>query len=241
MTMPDALSALGPADALALGFLFLGWIGIGLWIDVVRVGPPSVTRIMAEYRRRWMTEMLTRDPRIYDATILNGLRQGTAFFASTSILAIGGVLALVGNTDPLAGAAQELGEGEVAQVVWQLKLLLVVGFLAVGFLKFVWSNRVFGYCAVVMSAVPNDAAAPEAAGMARQAAELNIRAAINFNRGLRAMYFALAAVTWILGPWALIAATAATLATLWHREFASHSRRVMLAGPGGGSQGRDAG
>ncbi len=240
MTLPDPFSALGATDLVAFALLLGGWAGIGLWIDRAPFGPPSVTRIMADYRRRWMDEMLTRSPRIYDATILNGLRQGTAFFASTCILAIGGVLALVGNTDPLEGVAADLGEAEVSAVVWQLKLLLVVAFLAAGFLKFVWANRVFGYCAVVMSAVPNNPSAPDAPRMARQAAELNIRAAINFNRGLRAMYFALAALTWILGPYPLIVATLATLATLWHREFASLSRRTMLEGPGG-SQARDAG
>ena len=240
MTMSDPFSVLGALDALAVALLVAAWAGIGLWIERGVPARPSVTRIMDEYRRRWMREMLTREPRIFDATILNGLRQGTAFFASTCILAIGGVLALVGNTEPLAGVAHDLGEGEVAKVVWQLKLLLVVAFLAAGFLKFVWSNRVFGYCAVVMSAVPNDPDAPDATELADRAAELNIRAAVNFNRGLRAMYFALAALTWILGPVALILATFATAGTLWHREFASLSRKVMLAPLPQGSQDRDA-
>jgi uncharacterized membrane protein len=231
MTLPEVLSYFGPLDGVALALLLVGWGAIGTWIDRAPVGPRSVTLIMADYRRRWMAEMLTREPRIYDATILNGLRQGTTWFASTSILAIGGVLALVGNTDPLTGVARGLGEEGVAAVVWQLKLLLVVLLLASGFLKFVWSNRVFGYGAVVMSAVPNDPTAPGARGMALQAAELNVRAAINFNRGLRAIYFALAALTWILGPYALILASLATLGTLWHREFASHSRKVMLEPP----------
>ena len=235
--MPDLATLFGPADAAALALLVLSWAGIGLWIETGN----SVTRIMSDYRRRWMAEMVTRQPRVYDATVLNGLRQGTAFFASTSILAIGGVLALVGNTDPLSGAAETLGEGMIAPVVWQIKLLLVAAFLVAGFLKFVWANRVYGYCAVVMSAVPNDVDDPEVGETSRLAAELNIRAAINFNRGLRAMYFALPAMTWLLGPLALALATAVTVTTLWRREFASFSRKLMVAGPDAASQGRDPG
>ena len=60
---------------------------------------------MAQYRREWMTQMVTRDPRIFDAQIISSLRQGTAFFASTSMLAIGGTLAMIGNGEKLSGIA----------------------------------------------------------------------------------------------------------------------------------------
>ena len=72
-------------------------------------------------------------------------------------------------------------------------------FLADALLKFIWSNRLFGYCAVLMAAVPNDADDPRAFHRAAQAAEVNITAARSFNRGLRSVYFALAALAWLLG------------------------------------------
>ncbi|MEM9344177.1 MAG: DUF599 domain-containing protein [Pseudomonadota bacterium] len=226
MLFDGPLAALTVTDVAAVVALFLTWLGLGYWIDTVPVGPPSVTRLMSDYRRRWMHEMVTRQPRIYDATVLNGLRQGTAFFASSSLIAIGGALALIGNTEQLMGAATELGDEETATVVWQLKLCLVVVFLANAFLKFVWANRIFGYCAVVMSAVPNEVS-DTAYKVAAQAAEINIRAAINFNRGLRSMYFALAAVTWVIGPLALGAATAIAAYTIWQREFVSRPRAIL--------------
>ena len=101
-------------------------------------------------------------------------------------------------------------------------------FLTSAFLKFVWANRVFGYCAVVMASVPNDATDPIAFPRAAQAAELNIRAAMNFNRGLRSMYFALAALAWLLGPLALVIATFAAAWMIWAREFSSTPRNVLL-------------
>ena len=63
---------------------------------------------------------------------------------------------------------------------------------------------------------------------AGQAAEINISAAKGFNRGLRSVYFALGSLGWLLGWPALLVGTAVTVAVLLRREFASHSRRVMI-------------
>ena len=100
--------------------------------------------------------------------------------------------------------------------------------LANALLKFVWSHRLFGYCAIMMAAVPNDYNDPMAAPRARQAAEINITAAKSFNRGLNSIYFALAALGWLIGPLELIAATVLTAGVQLRREFASQSRLVML-------------
>ena len=77
-----------------------------------------------------------------------------------------------------------------------------------------------------MAAVPAPGH-PDTERVARQAAELNIRAAYNFNRGLRSLYFALAALAWTLGPVALIVATIACAVNLLEREFASKPHRIL--------------
>ena len=228
MTLTDLLGLLWPLDLIAVGLLFVSAAALGWIIEHPPAGRSSVTVIMADYRRDWMARFAERDNRIFDSNILASLRQGTNFFASTSILAIGGVLALVGNTDRLTELAADLTDETAPNVLWEVKLLTVALFLAAGFLRFVWSNRIFGYCAVVMGAVPNDPADPEAARLAARAAELNIRAALNFNRGLRAVYYALGAAAWLLGPLALLLATAAVSWVVWSREFASVPRDVIL-------------
>ena len=58
-----------------------------------------------------------------------------------------------------------------------------------------------------------------------------ITAARSFNRGMRATYFALAAVAWLAGALALAGAALITLAVLYRREFASHSRTILLRIP----------
>ena len=230
MNLLTQLTLLSPIDYAAVAFLFVSSALIGWRIDHPSLGRPSVTILMAERRREWMKVFVGREPRIFDSQILASLRQGTAFFASTSIFAIGGVLAMMGNTDPLRGVAEQVTEMDTPVLIWQIKLGLVAIFLVNAFLKFVWANRVFGYCAVLMAAVPNDPNDPEALPRAAQAGELNVRAALNFNRGLRAMYFALGALAWLIGGVALIIATFFVVWTVWSREFASLPRAIILEG-----------
>jgi uncharacterized membrane protein len=189
---------------------------------------PSVAVLMAAYRREWMRQFLTRQPRIFDAAIVDSLRQGTSFFASAVMIAIGGGVALVGNAERLATLAGDLALDPGPVVVWEVRIFLVLLLLTNAFLKFVWANRLFGYCAIVMAAVPNQPDDPMALPRALQAAEINIAAARSFNRGLRSVYFALAALTWLLGAAALAAAVLITVVMLWRREFASQSRRTLI-------------
>ncbi len=227
MTIVDIFGYFAPLDFAAVGFLLVSWLGMSWRVETSSFGRPSVTVLMVRYRREWMRQMVTREPRIFDATILSNLRQGTAFFASGCMIALGGVLALLGNTESLNKVAVDLSVIEAPEYVWRIKLLLVALLLTHGFLKFVWSNRLFGYCAVLMGAVPNDLEHPQVYDRAAQAAEINIRAAWNFNRGLRAVYFSLGALAWLLGPLFLIASTVVVNVTIWTREFSSKPRDIL--------------
>jgi uncharacterized membrane protein len=230
MEMLDILGLIGPIDWAALGLLLVASVGIGWLIESPRLSRLSVTRLMSEYQREWMRQLTKRNNRIMDAQVLVSLRQGASFFASTSLIALGALLALIGNPQPLAGVAAGLVNVATPAQLLQAKLLLVVLFLANAFLKFVWSHRVFGYASVVMAAVPDDPADPHATPRAAQSAELNIRGMYNFNRGLRSMYFALAALGWLLGAAGLAIATLIVLWLLWSREFLSGPHEILKGG-----------
>ncbi len=224
----DRLSFLSSVDFLSVGLLLFLWAVIGWRIENPAPGYPSVSFLMADYRREWMHRMSGREVRIFDAQTIATLRQATTFFASTSVIAIGGTLAMIGNPERVASVASELTSTQDPAIVWEVKLLLVAGFLTNGFLKFVWSNRLFGYCSVMMGAMPNEVNDPASPPYARKAAELNVAAARSFNRGLRSIYFALTALAWLIGPLPLIAASIVTCVIIWRREFASQSRKVLL-------------
>lgn len=229
MELMTRLAFFQPLDFAALAILVVGWFAIGWRVEHPSAAAPSMSLIMADYRREWMRQMVARDPRIFDAQVLGAMRQGTAFFASTSVIAIGGALALIGNSDRLAGVARDMAFVDQPASLLELKLLVVLLCLTNSFLKFAWSNRLFGYCGVLMGAVPNDPADPVAMPRAMQAADIQITAARSFNRGLRSIYFSLSAIAWLAGPIPLILATAVTLSVIWRREFASRSRKILLA------------
>lgn len=217
----------GGLDLLALGVLAVSWVLIGWVIEHPPGRRPSVTMLMVAFRQDWMRQFVTRQPRIFDATMIDSLRQGTAFFASACLIAIGGGVALMGNPAGLMNVTQDFAPAGSPEGI-ELRIIPVLLLLADALLKFLWSHRLFGYCAIIMAAVPNDPADPLAFHRAAQAAEINITAARNFNRGLRSVYFALAALAWLFGAVPLMAATALCLAVLIRREFASESRAVLL-------------
>ena len=152
----------------------------------------------------------------------------TLLFASTTMIATEGALALIDSADQLIGIATDLNLNAISQVGWEIKLLLLLFFLTNVFLKFVWAHRLFGYCAILMVAVPNDLNDPLTLPKARKASKVNITDARSYNRGLPTIYFWPAAAPWLVGPIALIVATLITLSVLLRREFFSYSQLVLL-------------
>lgn len=225
------ITPLTPLDLCALAVLATGWFAIGYQIENRSAARPSVSVLMIHYRREWMRHSITRDPRVYDAMVMASLRESTAFFASASMIAIGGCVALIGNVDQLSNLASELSLAKKPALVWEIKLLLALLFVTMAFLHFVWSHRVFGYCSVILASVSNDPDDPIALHRVDQAADLNISAARAYNRGMRAVYFSLASLAWLVGTIPLILAVITTVLVLWRREFASASRATLLRQP----------
>jgi uncharacterized membrane protein len=238
MTSPLFVEAFTRWDGIAVAWLFGLWTVFGLLVRRSRRDASSTGEIMARYRHRWFEQIARREVRIMDTNIVNGLRAGVAFFISATLLALGGAIALIGQSEQVALVAQDLTGGFASprgpwavaapRAAWIVKLLLVSGMLGVAFLHFVWSHRLMGYVAVLIGAIPQNKSDPDALGIARKAARLNILATRHFNRGLVAVYFTLAALAWLAGPAALIAAATVTFAILVRREFFSRARRALL-------------
>lgn len=222
---------LSPWDLAALAVFFGCLFGMTWLIEHSSDSRPSTNRLMAYYRRRWMREVPYRSNRVLDSTLLITLRNGSAFFASGTMIAIGGIAALLGQADRLVTVAEDFaGDLGADQVAWEAKLLFILLLVVSAFLNFVWSHRLFGYCAILLGAVAETGPEEESLAAADRAAALNISAGRSFNRGLRTVYFALAALAWFLGPGALAIATVVVTAVLYRREFHSRSRAALLAG-----------
>ncbi|MDJ1157248.1 DUF599 family protein [Chelatococcus sp. SYSU_G07232] len=220
------------ADYAALVFFVAAWVGYKIAVEDLPIAKRSLNARMNDYRRAWKQQMLARELRIVDTTILATLQNGTAFFASTSLIAIGGALALLRSTDEVLGLVADLPFGlKTTRVAWELKVVGLVVIFGYAFFKFSWSYRLFNYAAILLGATPmasekDTAPAQEAAS---RTAAMNVVAGRHFNRGQRAFFFALAYLGWFVSPYVLVISTAAVLAVMWRRQFASDARAALDA------------
>jgi uncharacterized membrane protein len=207
-----------------LAFFLLSWLGYHFAVEVSGARRRSLNVRMNEHRRGWMEQMLGRENRIVDANIMTSLQNGTAFFASTSLIAVGGVLTLLQATDHVLTAFADLPFGlTMTRLAWELKVIGLAVIFVYAFFKFAWSYRIFNYAAILLGAVPErvDSNEGEAMAAARRAAAMNVVAGRHFNRGQRAFLFALAYLGWFVSPYIFMGATAMCLLVMWRRQFAS--------------------
>ena len=228
--MRQVLLSASPLDVAALAFFAAAWLGYSVAVEATAAGRRTLNALMNGHREAWMERMLARENRIVDTTIMASLQNGTAFFASTSLLAVGGALALVQSPDELVSLFGEVGGAPASRLAWELKVIGLAVIFVYAFFKFAWSFRLLNYGAILVGAVPpfTDADRPEAVAAARRAAAMNAVAGQHFNRGQRAYFFALAYLGWFVGPGVFMAATAAVLLVMWRRQFASDARAAVL-------------
>ena len=111
---------------------------------------------------------------------------------------------------------------------WDIKILLLTSIFMFAFFKFTWSLRLFHFCSVMVGgAPPFDTDPAKRAEFARHAANTAGLAAESFNNGLRAYYFALAALMWFLNAWVWMIATSWVVLILYLREFRSQALMVL--------------
>ncbi len=230
--MPD----ITPIDYLAFGFYASSWTGYTLFADHSRWRERSIMKLMDEYRERWMLQMLRRDNRIVDSTIISSLQNGAAFFASTTIFALGGLIAALGASEEAIGVISALPYVEPGSAdAFRLKVLLLIAVMAYAFFKFAWTFRLQNYCSILLGAAPVDTEGSSGSEtLALRAAHISALGAGHFNRGLRAYFFALAALAWFIHPVLFMAMTVYVICVLHRREFRSKSLRVLRSEDGKG-------
>lgn len=221
-------------DMAALAFFLLAWLAYGLVMERTHLGSRSLNRVMNGYRRRWMSELASRDNRLVDASINSSLQNGTAFFASTSLIAVGGVLTLLRSTDDVLNLFGELPFATpTTRVAWEAKVIGLAVVFVYAFFKFAWAYRLFNYAAILIGAVPSGKSVEgsEVARLSAMAAEMNIAAGKHFNRGQRTFFFALAYLGWFLGAPLMFVTTAAVLVVTARRQYASDALQAIRIRP----------
>ena len=219
-------------DLIALAWFVIAWAGYAAHVEYMPKKKQSLNQLMNQYRLMWMERMLNREVRIVDTQMMATLVSGTAFFASTSLLAIGGALTVLRSPDELLDVLATLPFGTpTRRLAWEIKAVGLAVIFAYAFFKFAWSYRLFNYVAILLGAMPleSEKDTPEAKTHVQRTARLLEAAGRHFNHGQRAIFFALGYLGWFVSPYVLIATTAAVVVVMWWRQFASDARRAMDA------------
>ena len=217
-------------DILAVGFFALEWLVYAITLEHTAYGRDSLSARMHVYREIWVRNLLNRDARMVDMQIMASLQNGTAFFASTSLIAIGGALALLRATsDALAVLGALPVNLTPSPALWEIKCIGLILIFIYTFFKFAWAYRLFNYVAILFGAMPpaSQRDTPEAEAHVIRTTRLFETAGRHFNRGQRAFFFALAYLGWFVSHWVLIATTAAVVIVIWRRQFASNAWQAM--------------
>jgi uncharacterized membrane protein len=234
--LPKLLSVLPWLDWVAVGVFVLGYAGYVQFAKRHALTQPSILAATNRIRRQWMLQATYREVRVFDGVVVQNLSTSPSFFASTTILIIGGLLATLGTTEKASALVQELPfAARTTALVFDLKLSLLLAVFVYAFFRFTWSMRQYTFGALLIAAAPESKALdalPEQGRAEREAfaerAGLVVGlAAETFNDGLRAYYFAFAGICWFFSPLAMMLGTAAIVTVLYQREFRSDVLAVL--------------
>jgi uncharacterized membrane protein len=217
-------------DITAVGFFIIEWLVYALTLEHSAYGRDSLSARMNRYREVWVRRLLDRDARMVDMQIMASLQNGTAFFASTSLIALGGALALLHATNDAITILSKLPiDLSTSPAMWELKCVGLVLICVYAFFKFAWSYRLFNYVAILFGGMPaaSQRDTPEAEAHVIRTSRLFESAGRHFNRGQRAFFFALGYLGWFVSPWVLFVTTAAVVIVTWRRQFASSAWEAM--------------
>ncbi|MEO8250627.1 MAG: DUF599 domain-containing protein [Burkholderiales bacterium] len=225
------LSLLPWLDWMAVLFLLGAW-NLYAWFAVYwGARRSSLLSVTNRFRHEWMLQCTMREPRMLDGMIIQSQSASPSFFASTSILIIGGLFAVLSTTN-----ASEVMQGipfvqQTTLPVLQFKIIVLISIFVYAFFHFSWSLRHYVIAGVVIGAMPHadefDAGPHDREQCARRAGQLLGLAAETFNEGLRAYYFSFAALAWFFSAQVFMIATIGVIAILYRREFHSKVLRAL--------------
>ena len=224
-----ALPHLSTVDWLSLAIFFASWAGYAWFSEHSRWGADGLIGTSRNFRLQWAYGMLERDIRVMDSTLIGNLMTSVSFYANTTIYIIAGLVAALGAADKLLSVTAELPFAGVGnRELLEIKLMLLLASFVFAYFKFTWSLRQFNLLSILVGAAPQGKAGE--AGIdnyARKVAGANNLAGDDFNRGIRAYYFGLAASGWLLHPLALAGLAVGVLIVLYRRDYRSPALHIL--------------
>jgi uncharacterized membrane protein len=224
-----AFPHLAAVDWFSLAIFFACWAGYAWFSEHSAWGAGGLIRSTQTYRLAWAQRMLEREIRITDSTLIGNLVGSVSFYANTTIYIIAGLFAALGAADQLLGIAADLPFAEPGnRELLEIKLALVLCCFVFAYFKFTWSLRQFNLLSILVGAAPSGYVGdPEIDAYIRRVAGANNLAGDDFNRGIRAYYFGLAAAAWLLHPLLLALVTLGVTVVLYRRDYRSPALAIL--------------
>ncbi len=220
-------------DWAALLLFFAGWGGYVWFARHLADQRPSLLASTNRIRRDWMLQVTHREVRVVDGVLLQNMSSSPSFFASTTILIIGGLLAVLGSNSASQVVSEIPFAVRTSSLVFDMKVALMLAIFVYAFFRFTWSMRQYTFGALMVASAPEEWQFAEQQlsreAFAERAGRVVGLAAETFNDGLRACYFAFAALGWFVSPVLFAVATGGVIYVLYQREFNSDVLAVLDA------------
>jgi len=220
-------------DVIALSCFTICWVGYTGFARKKAKTTNCVARCLHQHRIHWMYELVGREIRVGESALLANLERNIAFFASSTLLILAGVLTLFSQVERLALVIESIPYAEFSNhIMLQLKLSLLAIIFVMAFFQFTWSMRQYGFVNVMIGACPYDGSGKNEnlKRYAEQMAVVQDQAAHSYNYGLRSYYFSIAALCWFFHPVIFILASLFVVYTLYNREFNSKTVKAITLG-----------
>lgn len=230
---------LSTLDIISFLWFISCWVGYALFARRAAKKRNSLSSVLYRYRKEWVKKLSLSGMSEVDAELLSSLEKQVSFLASTSLLILASLVTVLGAaSDSLLNLSSLRFVTEVPLEVIQLKLLVMIFIFIYGFFTFTWSIRQYGFCFILFGSsfhtvkYYKEAQDYSAIAVKRDfgaMAKVLDRAAHSFNYGIRAYYFAMAALASFINAWFFVIACAVVVIVLYRREFMSSSLKFMVS------------
>ena len=209
------------------------WISYTLYARIRARNTDSLSALLYRYRIDWIKDLMRRDNRISDLTLLGNLMKMVNFLATTTIFVTAGLITALYSAENVVDL---LSNHEfiirVTQEQIQFKILVLVIIFIYAFFRLTWAMRQHTFCSILIGSAPHVSPGrdftEDELTFATHLAKISDRASQEFNFGLRSYYFALSFLTWFLSPWLLIVACTCVVIILYLREFRSKTLTFLV-------------
>ncbi|KAE9627970.1 DUF599 domain-containing protein [Parasedimentitalea maritima] len=235
--MSSFIAEVGWPDLIALLMLTASFATYGPLSSALLGG--NISARMLVWRKMWARQMLWREERITDVSLVRGLIGNVSFFATTTVFVISGLLALIGSSSAIVNKLNSLPHLEpVTEETIILKLCALLTMAVVAFFKFGWAMRLHANALLMVGAAPEPAErnSTQAEYVSAHLAEMSALASSHFQGGVRAYYFGFASLPWLFSAWLLFPSLALMISVAIRREFYSNAFKAATA-PGDQFQG----